>query len=325
MKKGSSPQDMITTDTPSRISPSRTYHFRRVLACNMCGCPSDAAKTLGLRLNISHGIQPRKKTGIAVSVCKCYKCGLIFPQPLPIPQNISDHYGMEPEAYWSTGYFCNDSRYFQKQISDAKRLLKFKDGMRALDIGVGIGKAMRALIDAGFDTYGIEPSEPFLARAISSGLPPHRLQLTAIEDAAFQRGFFDFITFGAVLEHLSDPASAIERALHWLSPGGIIHVEVPSSDYLISKLLNLYYLCNLTNYVTNLSPMHPPYHLYEFHTNSFVMHGNKVGYIVIHSYHEIGTIQHIPQILHFPLRRWMSFRQSGMQLTVWLRNMRDIG
>ena len=67
-----------------------------------------------------------------------------------------------------------------------------------------------------------------------------------------------------MLEHLQDPAAALTRALGWLAPSGLIHVEVPSAKWLLGRLLNLATRGLGMDYVTNLSPMHPPYHLYEF-------------------------------------------------------------
>jgi 2-polyprenyl-3-methyl-5-hydroxy-6-metoxy-1,4-benzoquinol methylase len=43
----------------------------------------------------------------------------------------------------------------------------------------------------------------------------------------FPEAHFDFITFGAVLEHLYDPSMSIHKAMSWLKPSGIMHIEVP--------------------------------------------------------------------------------------------------
>ena len=123
---------------------------------------------------------------------------------------------------------------------------------------------------AGFDTYGLEPSETFREMAISKmKIDDEKLKLGGVEDLDYPKESFDFITFGAVLEHLYHPAENLKKATEWLKPGGIIHAEIPSSNWLISKLLNLYYSLKGTNYVSNLSPMHVPFHLYEFSEKSF--------------------------------------------------------
>ena len=181
-----------------------------------------------MRLNRSQGRNPRSITGIGVTICKCGSCGLNFPQPLPVPNSIDDHYSVPPESYWREDYFVVDPNYFWKQIEDAKRLLSFTPGMKALDIGAGIGKAMIALEAAGFDCHGIEPSAPFRNKAFERmGIAEDKIELASIEDAKFSESHFDFITFGVVLEHLYDPAASIERAVRWLKPGGVIQIEVP--------------------------------------------------------------------------------------------------
>ena len=299
---------------------AKTYHFHEVERCVMCGADGRRARVLGLRLNTSQGRSPRQKTGIAVSICKCSQCGLHFPQPLPVPSSMSDHYGVPPESYWKDAYFNTDPNYFSRQIADAKRLLDFRDGMRALDIGVGIGKAVKSLRAAGFDVWGMEPSKPFYDKALEwTGMGADRLALAGVEEAEYPENFFDFITFGAVLEHLYDPGEAIRRAMHWLKPGGVIQAEVPSSKHLMASLLNVYYRLLGTSYVTNLSPMHSPYHLYEFTVESFVLHGKSAGYELAHHYIDVASIRHVPSAVK-PALHWLMDRGgSGMQLTVWLR------
>jgi 2-polyprenyl-3-methyl-5-hydroxy-6-metoxy-1,4-benzoquinol methylase len=289
------------------------YEFRPVASCNMCG--STGFKLLGLRLNGSQGLNPRRAEGIAVPVKQCRSCGLIFADPQPVPNDLTDHYGLPPEDYWADpDHWTWTPAYFATEIAEAKRLLDFQPGMKALDIGVGLGKAMRSLNHAGFDSWGIEPIPMFRDKAIEKmDLNPDRVTLAAAENAIFDDGSFDFITFGAVLEHLYDPAFALERAMNWLKPGGIIQAEVPSAGYLMSKLLNLYFRLRGTNYVTHLSPMHPPFHLYEFTPRSFAR------FNPVHHRHEVCSIRHVPRLLHPPLRWLMDKTNRGMQLTVYLR------
>lgn len=295
------------------------YEFLPVSACEMCG--STRFRVLGLRLNGSQGRDPRQSSGIAVGVKKCEACGLIFADPRPKPAELADHYGVPPESYWTDPHHWDVGEdYFAEQIAKAKQLLDFRAGMTALDIGAALGKAMTAMHRAGFDVYGIEPSAPFRERAIErTGIPAERIQLAGIEDAEFPPASFDWVSFGAVLEHIQEPGRAVEKAMGWLKPGGVMHAEVPSSRHLISRMINGYFRVRGVNYVTNLSPMHPPYHLYEFALESFRRHGKQVGYEVAAHHHYVCAIYHVPKVLHAPLRRWMARNGSGMQLSVWLR------
>ncbi len=297
-----------------------SYTFVPIDACEMCGSAPRQHRLMGLRLNTSQGRSPKRASGIAVSVKRCSGCGLVFADPRPVPADISDHYGAPAEDYWPPGYFEYDPSYFSREIGEVKRLLDFEPGMRALDIGAGLGKCMRSLANAGFDAYGIEPSEPFHRKAISEmGADSTRLELATLEAANFPKESFDFITFGAVLEHLQEPSKAIDRALEWLKPGGIIQIEVPSSDHLVSKIINAYFALRGTNYVTNISPMHAPFHLYEFTLRSFEKNGARLGYAIAHHRYDVCEIMNLPRIAHPLLRWWMARTDTGMQLTVYLR------
>ena len=158
---------------------------------------------------------------------------------MPIPENLQDHYGIPPESYWIPSYFEWNDSYFNTEIEVLKKLQPFQQGMKALDVGAGIGKSMISMEKAGYEVYGFEPAEPFYQRAIEKmGIHPEKLKLGMIENVDYPEASFDFITFGAVFEHLYHPAASLEKALHWAKKQAIIQIEVPSADYFISKLIN---------------------------------------------------------------------------------------
>ena len=285
----------------------------------MCGDNTKNHKVIGQRLNQSQGLNPKKKSGISVSVKKCTNCSLIYSSPQPIPFDIQDHYGTPPEEYWTPSYFEWTPAYFAYEIKVLKELLPFTKGMKALDIGAGLGKSILSLEKAGFEAFGFEPSKPFYERAIEKmGIHPDRLQLGMIEEVDYPENFFDFITFGAVLEHLYHPAASLEKALKWLKPGGIIQIEVPSSKHLVSKLINIYFKLRGTNYVTNISPMHAPFHMYEFSLKSFEELSRRLHFSIVKSEYYVCDINPIPKLLHPIFRKIMRQTNTGMQLTVWL-------
>jgi 2-polyprenyl-3-methyl-5-hydroxy-6-metoxy-1,4-benzoquinol methylase len=295
------------------------YTFNKIENCIMCGATENHFKILGRRLNGPQGKSPHKKIGLSTTISKCKKCNLIFSNPLPIPLNLQDHYGIPPESYWQNEYFTVDPSYFNGITDIVKNLMVLEKGMKTLDIGAGLGKAMKSMEISGFESYGIEPSIPFHQRALEMmKINPERLILSSIEDAEYPENFFDFITFGAVLEHLYDPNDSIKKALSWLKPGGIIHIEVPSSEWLTHKLVNFYYKLRGLEYVANLSPMHEPYHLYEFDLQTFKINGEKLGYKVARfDYYVCDTF--LPKSLDFILKPYMRKKNKGMQLCVFLK------
>jgi SAM-dependent methyltransferase len=151
------------------------------------------------------------------------------------------------------------------------------------------------------------------------GIKQEKLLLGSIEELDYELESFDFITFGAVFEHLYEPSKCLTKALKWLKPNGIVHIEVPSSKWLLSKFINFYFNLIGTNYVTNLSPMHSPFHLYEFDLKSFIKLSNILNFEIVNYKYDVCAIYYFPQIIHRFLRRFMEVTETGMQLTVYLR------
>ncbi len=293
------------------------YEWKVNPSCNMCG--SADRKFLGDRLDRSQGYFPLFKRGTRIKVWCCRVCGLIYADPLPIPSSIDMHYKIPAESYWKEEYFAEDPSYFKQELNTLRSLMRMENGMQALDIGAGIGKAMKAMKHAGFSVTGLEPSETFRRKAIENmGISPDSLKAGSAETTEFPDDSFDFVTFGAVLEHLYDPARALRNAVKWLKPGGIIHAEVPNSNYLVSKIFNTYYRFWCSGLVTHLSPMHAPFHIHEFTLDSFVRNGKQTGYTVKHHEYYPGTINFLPRFLHGYLHKKMEGTNKGMQLCVWL-------
>ena len=297
------------------------YDFKYIYNCNMCGSETDSHKILGKRLNQSQGRNPTTKVGITTTVAKCTNCQLIYSNPQPIPFNIQDHYSVTPEEYWHPSYFLVEENYFKDEIIKLKSLIAFKPGMKALDIGSGLGKGMIALEKAGFDTFGFEPSQQFYERSISEmGINSNKLKVGQIEEIEYESDSFEFISFGAVLEHVYDPSASILKALKWLKPKGIIHIEVPSSTWLVNKMINFFYKLRRGDYVGNLSPMHNPYHLYEFGVKSFKEHAEKNNYELAH-YEHLVCETFMPKFADYFIKPYMKFTNTGLQLCVWLRKV----
>jgi predicted SAM-dependent methyltransferase len=121
-----------------------------------------------------------------------------------------------------------------------------------------------------------------------------------------------------VLEHLYDPSAAIEKALRWLKHGGLIHIEVPSSKWLVNRIANTLYKLQGLDYVANISPMHNPYHIYEFGLESFKKNAALHHYKLVHHSYEVCET-YLPKFLNALAVPYMRSTDTGMQLEVWLR------
>lgn len=308
---------VTTTAVLKKKLKNMNYNFRYVEQCSFC--KSTDFKILGKRLNSSQGLRPHKKTGVTTTIVKCNKCDLIFSNPQPIPHDINDHYGVPPENYWKPEYFNVQENYMDELIIWMNSIQKIEKGAKILDIGAGLGKAMIAFEKKGYDVYGIEPSKPFYDRAVEKmGVKKEKLKLSMIEDCEFESNTFDVIIFTAVLEHLYEPAEIINKVMGWLKPNGLLFIEVPSSDWVTNKLINFIYRIRGKDYVANLSPMHEPYHLYEFSKKNFEFHSKENNYEIADcQYYVCQTF--LPSVLD-PLLKWyMKKTNTGLELAIWLK------
>ena len=283
----------------------------------MCG--STQLRVRGRRLNVHQGLRPaprpalQSRSSSAVNAAWSLPTRCRYPATSP-STTTSAQRTIRPSEY------LEQSNAFEHYADRFYQLWHENRRPRALDVGAGIGHALKSMEERGFDAFGLEPSPAFHDRAIERGVPEDHLQLAAIETAEWTPHSFDFVNMGAVLEHLPNPAAAIERALDWLAPGGLIFAEVPSSRWLLSRTLNLLYRAQGLELVTNLSPMHPPYHLYEFTLDSFLRHGSDSGYEVV-AHRIIPANTFLPAPLDRVLTRMMKLTDTGMQLQVWLSRL----
>jgi len=109
------------------------YHFIEIQNCEMCNDATVKHKIMGQRMNQSLGFSPYKKKGISVTIQKCSKCNLIYPNPQPIPFNIQDHYSTPPEDYWISEDYSYNPDYFKTQIIETKKLVQSQNTIMMLE------------------------------------------------------------------------------------------------------------------------------------------------------------------------------------------------
>ena len=101
---------------------------------------------------------------------------------------------------------------------------------RLLDVGGGEGGFARAFVrDRGGEALLVEPGTEAAQRAMASGLRVFNIGMEQLD--AQQVGALDAISFLDVLEHLTDPLSALVTARRLLGPGGALLVSVPNAGF----------------------------------------------------------------------------------------------
>jgi len=298
------------------------YNFVNKKKCNFCNSSKEKHKLIGYRLSKSQGLITNKRNkDFVTKIYKCSDCKLIFcnPQPEPI-----DEFLRYEKLEFKQMTTLQDKNLFEKELNIVKNFFKKEiKNKKSLEIGSGLGLILNKLHQNGYEVHGIEPTKNFYEKSIL--LHPHlktNIYNNSIEKADFKKLYFDLITLTSVLEHLYDPNEALKKSLRWLRKGGLIHIEVPHSNWLISKLINIIKKLFFQKYVTNLSPMHLPFHYYEFSLDSFILNGKINGYKVKEYYIRESEIDFkIPKFIKYILIYLMKKTKSGKQLIVFLEKI----
>jgi SAM-dependent methyltransferase len=149
----------------------------------------------------------------------CSACGAATTYPRPDSDELERAY-----AEWyrpSCGRFSGggDRLLSISRASLARRLDHVAPPGPVLDVGSGDGSLLRALRARGREAVGLErvaDADGVLAR-----------EITEFDERA---GEWAGVVFWHSLEHLPDPAGALDRAAALLAPGGILAIAVPNLD-----------------------------------------------------------------------------------------------
>ncbi|MDX6594720.1 MAG: hypothetical protein QOI72_102, partial [Solirubrobacterales bacterium] len=147
---------------------------------------------------------------------RCRACGVATTDPRPTEAEL--------DAAYRGWYRPADGRFLgfgdavlrRSRAALARRLDRIAPAGQVLDVGAGDGALVDALRRRGREALGLE-------RASSRPDFPER-DLDELE------GSWAAIVFWHSLEHLPEPAAALERAAALLAPGGVIVIAVPNSD-----------------------------------------------------------------------------------------------
>jgi SAM-dependent methyltransferase len=107
------------------------------------------------------------------------------------------------------------------------------DRRSLLEVGCAHGWFLDAAAQRGYAVHGIEPDAPIGALASGKG---HEVTIGFFPDALPPGARFDIIVFNDVLEHLPDPRAALAACLRRLEHGGLLVLNLPSSNGVFFRL-----------------------------------------------------------------------------------------
>lgn len=206
----------------------------------------------------------RKTAGL--DVVECSRCTLVFSSPLL--KGSADDVGSSLSSVTDGHYYDDIKSNHEKRkaiaVAKVHRLRSdylAKWGIapkKVLEFGCGTGDYAQAWLAAGASWTGVETSPQMLEFCRSRNLPV----IDSTDASQLVEGSFDLIYFSQVLEHVLEPRPFLQQVRRLLASGGLVHLDVPNHDSLISRLRRV------NPSASGFGFIQPPHHLVAYRKKS---------------------------------------------------------
>jgi SAM-dependent methyltransferase len=164
-------------------------------------------------------------------IVRCRTCGHMQLDAFPAEEVLAEAYG-EAE---SGDYVEEEAGQRATAAWVLERVERHVTPGELLDLGCWVGFMLAEARGRGWSVHGVEPSE------FASAFARERLGLevvtAAIDEAELPAGAFNAVFMGDVIEHLVDPASALDRIGELLAPGGVVALALPDAGSRLARAM----------------------------------------------------------------------------------------
>lgn len=166
----------------------------------------------------------------------CDDCGLMFTNPMPTEMELAVYYRTQYRLDYQLSLGKPGQRHVRKKVREAVQRHAVLDPylggrkVRMLDFGCGSGELVRHFALEGHSATGLEPGSGYAQHAVDMAptAGTFRIDNAPWQTVGYPAASFDLVTMLHVLEHLPQPVAALAAVHRWLTPGGLLHVEVPN-------------------------------------------------------------------------------------------------
>ena len=217
----------------------------------------------------------------------CRTCGFVRMADPPAPGELRDEYRVD-RAHGETVWQEHD-KFVARFATIVARIEKHGAKGRLLDIGCSYGASLLAARARGWETSGIELSEP----AVEYGRREYGLDIrcATLAEAGFAPGSFDAILMHHTLEHVVDPDVLLAQAHTLLVPGGVMYQALPNYGALKRRALGACWGYGIT-----------PNHVAHFTPRTLRRLLQRLGYSVLDVFTD--SFREDPRFLHDLMRRF---------------------
>jgi 2-polyprenyl-3-methyl-5-hydroxy-6-metoxy-1,4-benzoquinol methylase len=147
-----------------------------------------------------------------------------------------DYFSGKTSFFYKLGYGNFQKFYFDNLFNPLKPYINKITSGKVLDVGCAYGFMLERMPDS-FEKFGVDVSEYAISIA-KKRLPSAVFVISDAEKSLpFQEETFDVVICNDVLEHLENPAMALENIKKVLKKGGILYINTPNLNSFRKKIL----------------------------------------------------------------------------------------
>lgn len=163
---------------------------------------------------------------------RCKRCGLQYLNPRLRSDVVIEGYSAGTDEMFIS-QAAGRERTFAKALKNIERLRPGHG--RLLDVGTAGGSFLAVAKKAGWEVAGCEPNR-WLCNWANEHYGLHVVPGT-IFDMKLAPASFDVVTLWDVLEHTPDPKATLRECGRVLKPGGLLVVNYPDIESLVSRIM----------------------------------------------------------------------------------------
>lgn len=220
--------------------PDKVAQYQALLEsvpCNLCGADDyeiiyPPRYELAKPEEIANTFRSSGDEVLLDQLVKCKSCGLQYLNPRLRADVVIEGYSIGSDEMF-VSQVAGRERTFAKSLRMIERLRPQRG--RLLDVGTAGGSFLAVAKQAGWDVAGCEPNR-WMCEWANAHYGLHVVPGTAF-DMKLASDTFDIVTLWDVLEHTPDPKATLAECKRVLKRGGLLVVNYPDIESLVSRLM----------------------------------------------------------------------------------------